>query len=71
MRFVELNDDVNNIIYDYILNDIEKDICFLEYILSNIKIKYTNTNMKLSKSYKLFQANPRMFTSNRMFKLSK
>ena len=68
MRFVELNDDVNNIIYDYILNDIEKDICFLEYILSNIKIKYTNTNMKLSKSYKLFQAKPRIFTSNRLFK---
>jgi hypothetical protein len=70
MIFVELNDDVNNIIYNYILNDIEINICFLEYILSNIKIKYTNTNinMKLSKSYKLFQAKPRIFTSNRLFK---
>ena len=66
MSFHELNDDINNIIYEYVLNDIEIDICFLEYTLSNIKIKYANTN--IFKSYKLFQAKPRMFTSNRMFK---
>lgn len=66
MSFYELNDDVNNIIYDYILNDIEADICFLEYILSNIKIKHANAN--IFKNRKLFQVKPRMFTSNRMFK---
>ncbi len=66
MIFYQLNDDINNIIYEYVLNDIERDICFLEYILSNIKIKHANTN--LFKSCKLFQAKPRMFTSNRMFK---
>jgi len=47
MSFYELNDDINNIIYEYVLNDIEKNICFLEYILSNIKIKHTNTNIYL------------------------
>lgn len=67
MSFVELNDDVNNIIYEYILNDIETNIYFLEYILTNIKIKNTNTN--IINNYKLFQAKPRMFTSNRMFTL--
>ena len=66
MIFYQLNDDINNIIYEYVLNDIERDICFLEYILSNIKIKHTNTN--LFKSRKLFQVKPRMFASNRMFK---
>ena len=65
MSFVELNDDVNNIIYEYILNDIETNIYFLEYILTNIKIKNTNTN--IINNYKLFQAKPRMFTSKRMF----
>jgi len=69
MSFVELNDDVNNIIYEYILNDIETNIYFLEYILTNIKIKNTNTN--IINNYKLFQAKPRMFTSKRMFILSK
>lgn len=63
MSFYELNDDINNIIYEYVLNDIETNIYFLEYILTNIKIKYTNK----CKSDKLFQAKPRMFTSNRMF----
>jgi len=65
MSFFELNDDINNIIYEYVLNDIETNIYFLEYIITNIKIKYTNTNK--FKSNKLFQTKPRMFTSNRMF----
>ena len=63
MSILELNDDINNIIYEYVLNDIETNIYFLEYILTNIKIKYTNK----FKSDKLFQAKPQMFTSNRMF----
>ena len=63
MSILELNDDINNIIYEYVLNDIETNIYFLQYILTNIKIKYTNR----FKSDKLFQAKPRMFTSNRMF----
>lgn len=65
MSILKLNDDINNIIYEYVLNDIETNIYFIEYILTNIKIKYTNTDK--FKSDKLFQAKPRMFTSNRMF----
>lgn len=68
MNLFELNDDINNIIYEYVLNNIENNIYFLEYILTNIKIKNTNTNTKMFKNYKLFQVKARMFNSNRMFK---